>query len=265
MPNAYFAADLALPAPNPLYLRYQQMQADTQYSSHKHPWGQLSWISLGVMNLELEQQQLIAPANYLTWVPAGISHSAYVRQALNYTSIYVSDDLAQRLPKEACLLTSTPLISALICDFGQRQLSHMQDKSDQNQAELLITRLSQCKCAPNFLPSSSDTLIAPILEALQTEPNNARSLSSWASEVHSTERTLARRFQSELGMSFGQCRNRIRVLQALAWLKEDKTIQDIAWRLGYSTPSAFIAMFKQLIGFSPERYRQQMQGSSSYF
>ncbi|STR45416.1 AraC family transcriptional regulator [Iodobacter fluviatilis] len=257
MTNAYFAADLALPAPNPLYLRYQQMQADTQYSIHQHPWGQLSWISLGIMDLELEQQHLIAPANYLIWVPADIPHSAYVRQALNYTSIYVSDHLAQLLPKEACLLTSTPLIGALISDFGQRQLGHMQDQSDQNQAELLITRLSQCKSAPNFLPSSSDTLISPILKALQAGPDDARSLSSWASEVHSTERTLARRFQSELGMSFGQCRNRIRVLHALAWLKEGKTIQDIAWQLGYSTPSAFIAMFKQLIGFSPERYRQQ--------
>lgn len=261
MKNAYPAADLALSAPNPLYFRYQQIRAETQYSNHLHPWGQLSWISLGIMEVELEQQRLIAPANYLIWVPADIPHSAYIRQALDYTSIYLSADLARQLPTEACLLTISPLVSALISDFCQRQISHMQDQSDQHQAELLITRLSQCKCAPNFLPSSSDKLIAPILKALQTKPNDDRSLNSWANIVHSTERTLARRFQSELGMSFGQCRNRIRVLQALAWLKEDKTIQEIAWRLGYSTPSAFIAMFKQLIGFSPERYRQQMQGA----
>lgn len=262
MSQTYSHADLNLTPPNPLYFRYQQMLANTQCSSHQHPWGQICWISLGIMEISLEQQELITPANFLVWIPAHTPHAAYVRQALDYTSIYVSGELAQLLPQATCLLAQTPLISALISDFCQRQVSHMQNASDHHQAKLLITRLSQCERAANFLPSSQDRLLLPILNTLQAEPNNDRSLASWAKEVHSTERTLARRFQKELGMSFGQCRNRIRLLQALAWLKEDKSIQDIAWRLGYGSPSAFIAMFKQLIGFSPERYRRQMHGAS---
>ena len=80
--------------------------------------------------------------------------------------------------------------------------------------------------------------------------------------MHSTERTLARRFQSELGMSFVQWRNRVRLLRALVWLKEDCSIQDIALALGYGTPSAFIVMFRKQLGFSPERYRRQMCGEA---
>lgn len=38
--------------------------------------------------------------------------------------------------------------------------------------------------------------------------------------------------------------------------------QDIALALGYGTPSAFIAMFRKQIGFSPERYRRQMRGET---
>lgn len=259
MPNPFAAADSALAAPDPLYFSYKQVAADTQCESHEHPWGQLNRISMGVMEISLQQQRLIAPANYLIWVPAQVTHSTYIRQALDYTSIYVSDDLAGQLPSQACLLTSTPLISALIRDFCQRQVTNIEDEADRYQAKLLIARLSQSGQAANFMPSSQDKLLLPVLSALQADPSDERSLKCWASEVHSTERTLARRFQSALGMSFSQCRNRIRLLQALAWLKEGRSIQDIAWRLGYGSPSAFIAMFKQLIGFSPERYRQQMR------
>ena len=63
-------------------------------------------------------------------------------------------------------------------------------------------------------------------------------------------------------MSFVQWRNRVRLLRALVWLKEDCSIQDIALALGYGTPSAFIVMFRKQLGFSPERYRRQMCGEA---
>ena len=49
----YHSTDSELPAPNPLYFRYQQLRADSITSLHSHPWGQLSMISLGVMEMEL--------------------------------------------------------------------------------------------------------------------------------------------------------------------------------------------------------------------
>ncbi|MEZ2218628.1 helix-turn-helix domain-containing protein [Rhizobium sp. RCC_161_2] len=37
--------------------------------------------------------------------------------------------------------------------------------------------------------------------------------------------------------------------------RQAASIQAIAFDLGYSTPSAFIAMFKRLSGKTPEQYR----------
>jgi AraC-like DNA-binding protein len=54
----------------------------------------------------------------------------------------------------------------------------------------------------------------------------------------------------------------VRLLRALVWLKEDRSVQDIALALGYGTPSAFIAMFRKQVGVSPERYRRQMCGEA---
>lgn len=64
-------------------------------------------------------------------------------------------------------------------------------------------------------------------------------------------------------MSFVQWRNRVRLLRALVWLKEDRPVHDIALALGYGTASAFIAMFRKQIGFSPQRYRRQMRSETA--
>ncbi len=249
--------DVVLPAPNPLYFSYQQMLADSATVLHSHPWGQLNMISLGIMEIELGDQRLVAPADYLIWVPAGLDHTSYNEQTLDYTSIYVSHELAAKLPPEPRLLLLTPLIRALLSDFCERRVGHMVDEWDQHQAELLVERLARTRCQESYLPMSQDKLLAPMLAALHSDPADPRTLAQWAGQLHTTERTLARRCLRELGMSFGQWRARLRLLKALAWLKGDMPIQEIGWRLGYGSTSAFIAMFNRELGCSPQRYRLQ--------
>ncbi|MBL0625913.1 AraC family transcriptional regulator [Aeromonas jandaei] len=258
----YHPADSELPAPNPLYFRYQQLQAENVMAMHSHPWGQLSMISLGVMEMGLTNQRLQVPADYLIWVPADLEHAAYNEQALDYTSIYVSHELAALLPAEPRLLLMTPLIRALLADFCERKVGHMVDEWDQRQAELLVAKLTRTRCQESYLPMSQDKLLAPMLAVLHNDPADPRTLAQWAQQLHTTERTLARRCLRELGMNFGQWRARLRLIKALAWLKGELPIQEISWRLGYGSTSAFIAMFNRELGCSPQRYRQQSRGSS---
>ena len=62
--------DRLLADPNPLYFRYSQIQGGNACAEHTHPWGQLSLISLGVMVVEVGGERLVAPPDYLIWVPA---------------------------------------------------------------------------------------------------------------------------------------------------------------------------------------------------
>ncbi|TNH85773.1 helix-turn-helix transcriptional regulator [Aeromonas sobria] len=256
----YQPVDVDLPAPNPLYFSYQQVLADSATVLHSHPWGQLNMISLGIMEIVLGEQRLVAPADYLIWVPADLEHTSYNEQALDYTSIYVSHQLAAKLPPEPRLLLLTPLIRALLADFCERKIGHMADAWDQHQAELLVEKLTRTRSQENYLPMSQDKLLAPMLAVLHSDPADPRTLAQWAGQLHTTERTLARRCLRELGMSFGQWRSRLRLLKALAWLKGDMPIQEISWRLGYGSTSAFIAMFNRELGGSPQRYRLQSAG-----
>ncbi|QLI80624.1 helix-turn-helix transcriptional regulator [Chitinibacter fontanus] len=257
MPAPYSPNDLNLPPPAPLLFRHEQIEAQTGYAEHRHPWGQLNRINLGLIEITSPGQVLVAPADYIVWVPAEQAHAAYIRQALAYTSAYVSPDWAARLPQHMCLISQTPLIRALFDDFYTRKVSSTAAEHEQLQAELLLQRLLQADQSLHYLPETEHRYLAPILAALRKQPGDTTTLAQWAKQVHTTERTLARHFQRELGLSFLQWRNRLRLLSAQALLKQGIQIQDIAWQLGYSNTSAFIAMFRQQAGISPERYRQQ--------
>jgi AraC-like DNA-binding protein len=255
---AYSDTDQHLPPPAPLYFRHEQFLANTDFEWHVHPWGQINRISLGILELQLPDRTLAAPAEYLVWIPADVAHAAHIRQALDYVSVYVAPALAAQLPPQPCLIPQTPLLRALLDDFCQRGVTAMVDEWDTLQAQLLVQRMVQAGSLGDYLPDSHDRLLRPVLQALRAQPGDNTTLASWAARVHSTERTLARRFQRLLGMSFAAWRNRVRLLQALAWLKAGRTVADIAAELGYATPSAFIAMFSRHTGMTPERYRRQL-------
>jgi AraC-like DNA-binding protein len=57
-------------------------------------------------------------------------------------------------------------------------------------------------------------------------------------------------------MSFGEWRQRLRYLAAIEALESSRSVQEIAFDLGYSSGSAFIAMFQRQAGCTPEFYRR---------
>lgn len=121
---------------------------------------------------------------------------------------------------------------------------------------MVVDQLHGAKMAGSYLPSSSDPLLEPLLLVLQENPADPRSLAELAALVHTTERTLLRRCQSELGMTLGEWRQRLCVLRAMPRLEQGDTVESIALDLGYSSASAFIAMFRRLMGSTPDEYRR---------
>ncbi len=73
---------------------------------------------------------------------------------------------------------------------------------------------------------------------MRAEPGNSDTLAQWAERVYVSERTLARQFIRETGISFGEWRQRLRFLAAIEQLETRQSIKEIAFYLGYSSPSA---------------------------
>jgi AraC-like DNA-binding protein len=61
-------------------------------------------------------------------------------------------------------------------------------------------------------------------------------------------------FQSETKLSLGRWRQQLRLQRSLELLASGEKVEAAAMEAGYSTPSAFIAMFKKALGTTPRRY-----------
>ena len=85
-------------------------------------------------------------------------------------------------------------------------------------------------------------------------PADNRALAGWAVEIGASERTLGRLFIRHLGMSFGAWRRRLRLLESIDRLGNGASVTEVAYELGYGSPSAFIAMFRENLGVPPARF-----------
>jgi len=126
--------------------------------------------------------------------------------------------------------------------------------------KVLVDLLAIAERAGSYLPSSDDPLVQKVLNMLQHEPGDSRSVAELAAHVHTSERTLMRRCQRDLGMTLAEWRQRLRVVKAMSLLAQGRTVESIALELGYASSSAFITMFRRLTQETPDEYRKRTVG-----
>lgn len=188
--------------------------------------------------------------------PPNTQHSSYNAQAIVYRSVYLGPALCEQLPPQPCTLAISDILKAILSDFADRDVNIPESEADVRLAQVLVDQLRQAPVHDCFLPYASRPGLLSVLEGMQADPGDNRALAQWAEQVHVSERTLARQFARDLGMSFGEWRQRLRFLAAIEALDSPRSVQEVAFDLGYSTASAFIAMFQRQAGCTPEQYRR---------
>lgn len=242
--------------PTPLFFRAEELPADAAYPHHQHHWGEFVYAFRGVMEVEVQQHHYLVPPQCGLWLPPNVAHRGLNRQAVHFSSLYVSKELTAALPQEVCALGVSPLLRALLEALRQQPAPTPHTPAYARLLQVALDQLQLAQKAGSYLPSSNDPLLAAVIDALMADPGDARTVAQWAALVHSTERTLMRRAQSELGMTLAQWRQRLRVVKAMPLLLAGETVENIAHDLGYASSSAFIAMFRNLAGVTPDEYRR---------
>lgn len=110
--------------------------------------------------------------------------------------------------------------------------------------------------APVGMPVASSPQIARALALTETRLGVPPGFDEIARAVGLSERTLSRRFSSELGMTWRQALRRLRILRAMDLLvAPDANVARIAFDSGYRSLSAFNAAFRDITGQSPAGFR----------
>ncbi len=88
-----------------------------------------------------------------------------------------------------------------------------------------------------------------------------------ALEVGSSPRSLARKMADELGLTWRQTVQRLRMIEAITRLSEagDVRVTAVAFAVGYESLSAFNVAFRELTGTTPTQYRRALQAANTGF
>ena len=89
---------------------------------------------------------------------------------------------------------------------------------------------------------------------LGASPADATPLAKLTRRAGASRRTIERIFLKETKMSVGEWRRRMRLLHAVRLLAEHQPVTAVAFDAGYSSVSAFVAVFKKTFGTTPGRY-----------
>ena len=126
--------------------------------------------------------------------------------------------------------------------------------------ELFIDRALAEKVAPEARVLAVGPLLR-VAQAIIDNPADARSLEDWAEICGASDRTLARLFLRETGMTFGQWRLQARLNAAFILLMTEGDIPRVAQKVGFSSHSAFGVAFRRTFGLTPAQARTLHLGS----
>jgi AraC-like DNA-binding protein len=100
----------------------------------------------------------------------------------------------------------------------------------------------------------SDERALDVARGLLADPADGRSLAEWGRTVGASGRTLTRAFLAGTGIPFSRWRTAVRLRATLPYLASGEPIGAVADRVGYHTPSAFVAAFRRETGLTPGAY-----------
>jgi AraC-like DNA-binding protein len=159
-----------------------------------------------------------------------------------------------RGPLRCCVINVSSLLRELVlhaCTFSglTRKV-----KAQAHVIDLIVDQLAAMEVAPLELTYPRDPRGALVAKMLTDNPNDSSSLEQLCGGAGASKRTIERIFVEETRLTLGRWRQQLRLLRSLHLLAAGVQVSRVALDMGYSTPSAFISMFRKAFGMTPRGY-----------
>ncbi|KAF1051239.1 MAG: HTH-type transcriptional regulator NimR [Stenotrophomonas maltophilia] len=224
--------------------------------AHLHHRAQMVYAMRGVV-------RVITPLGLWTLSPgealligSRIEHELQMVGAVSMRTLYIDPQVLEAGDWDCRLIPVGDLLRSSVLGMFDASL---EDAENSREALLVPLILRLLRSAPaqrdGRLPLPLDRKLRTICQALIDQPANNDTLERWSEQVFSSARTLARLFRQETGMTFGQWREQLRLSDAISKLSIGLPIAVVAQELGYGDVRTFSAMFKRVLGCTPQRYR----------
>ena len=90
-------------------------------------------------------------------------------------------------------------------------------------------------------------------------PAERQTLAVMCDSVGASVRTMQRVFRREVGSDFEFWRRQVRLMKAVELLVSGHSVKQAGFALGYRQPTAFVEMFRGILGTTPGAWTQALQ------
>ncbi|HWF09810.1 MAG TPA: helix-turn-helix transcriptional regulator [Bryobacteraceae bacterium] len=231
----------------------------TNYSSgytierHQHPWHQLLFASSGAMTVSTPEASWMVPTGRAVFIPARNPHAIRMWGLVEMRTLYFSPPLTNPEHPHCRVMEVSPLLRELILRTVERAGLDSRAVPDSWMIRLLEDEVKAAAAgdSPLALPLPSDERALAVARHILEQPSLRETVDDVARQFGLARRTLERRFRDATGMSFGMWRQKARLLDSIRLLAEGRSVTETALDCGYSSVSAFIAVFKGTFGYTP--------------
>lgn len=225
---------------------------------HSHEKHQLLYAATGTLVLETQAAEWLLPPQRAAWITAGTRHRVRARSAVQLRTVYLSRRLAPAPPWECRVFSVGPLAREMVLYamrwdhrvgprdalartyFATLAALSREWVEERRPYELPVARSVELRRATAHVLAHLDAPLA------QADVARAAGMST---------RTLARRFEDELRLSFRSYVHTARMLTAMDRLSEHGArVTDVALGVGFRSLGAFSSAFAAFAQETPRAY-----------
>jgi AraC-like DNA-binding protein len=242
---------------------FERQSVDGWSPVHSHRRGQLVALTHGMLIVEAGSERWMFPSQRCAWIPPDCAHAARSVGGAAGSMVDLSPATCRGLPRTPCMLNSSELIFAIAHRMVAWDLHQPLDAAKRRLIAALRDEIRQPDRRPLHLIIPREKRLVRVADALLNDVGDARTLAEWAQVAGMARRTFMRAFSDEAGMSFGRWRQQARLFAALEMLAQGQSVTAVALAVGYDSVSAFIEMFRTMLGTTPQRYNRDMRSRPS--
>ena len=221
---------------------------------HTHSRAQILYPVSGVYRATTKLGNWVVPSGQAIWIPPHVYHEIYSTDTVDSLLFFIDESFTAGISQQCMVVNVSPLLREMFFKavrFG----NHYQANSRCGRfVEVLLDEIREMQPAPLYLPISRDKRVGRIIELLLNQPHSPFNFEQLADYSGCSVRNLARLFKKETGMNFTEWRRKLTLMEAIDRLGQGIPVNEIALELGYTSASAFIAMFRRTLGVAPGQY-----------
>jgi AraC-like DNA-binding protein len=227
----------------------------SEKAQHTHSRHQLMYSQKGVIHVSTPTGSWILPPTKSIWISGDTPHALLVKQPVELIILWIARDAPGAPNWTGCnVVRVSPLIRELLSVCSEQPWDYEPASRSSRLAQVLLEQLEILEEAPLELPELSDPRAERVAAMIRANPEDRRPLEELAAAAGASHRTIERLFATEARMSFGRWRVRHRMITALEQLAQGESVSNVAYAVGYESPSSFIAAFRDSFGTTPTAY-----------